>query len=384
MGIPRPALGLKKNISKKDPFNLKQEWVGECEPSSWDVKGDNLCMVPWEYPLERTHREIVGDASAIAKRISECLRTHSIEAKFCPEKAKASCKTTDYVCFRIRMYAGGENGQPVIVEVQRRNGSSSSFMKTCRAILDAAEAKNSVDKKALRTIPWKPVSQLKCVGSVRMEDDDHEADAANSLSAIVEMMKSDKKGINLLALENLTLLTDSMKTKSSVAHHVAKWVLLGNETYDMREDIRILVDRDVFVDESDDDKLTYHDDRLRYQALYVLANASELCFNASLLTRTVQSDRWFRESLIPSLIDEVRRAETNANNAYQSTRCLAYLMAASPSALISFSDNGFAATIEKGRKVGKMHHELLAVEAERCLELLRHSAGMHNMTGGEW
>ena len=119
IGLSKPKLGLTQS---RTSFTVTQEWTSQ----QWDVKGHDLEMVPVDFPLERTHREIRCDASEVAKRISSSLQRLSIDAEYDNEKAKAKCKTMECVKFRIRLYASGENGQPVVVEVQRRSGSTSS------------------------------------------------------------------------------------------------------------------------------------------------------------------------------------------------------------------------------------------------------------------
>jgi hypothetical protein len=198
-------------------FGVKQEWRGSASPSVWDVKGQKLEMLPLDFPLERTHREINDDASKIAARISDALRALSIETEFDCEKAKAKCKTNDCVCFRIRLYAGSENGEPVIMEVQRRNGSAASFMRSCLSILDAAEGKDAVRKKSLPPFIQKPIGQMKCLQSIAPVV----AEPANPLDNVVDLLRSKKRDSNILGLENLCFLMDPYQTVPFVAIQVS-------------------------------------------------------------------------------------------------------------------------------------------------------------------
>src|SRR3569832_1299863 len=174
LGLSRPSLGLKP-LAKTSSFGVKNEWSGVTSVASWNVKSEDLELVPEDYPLERTHREIMDtDVSVISNRISLALSSMSVEAQFDCENAKAKCKTGDYVGFRIRLYAGSESGQPVVVEVQRRCGSASSFMQTCRAILLAAEGKDIAtanSKPSLQPFMKKPIGQMKCLQSIIAKED---------------------------------------------------------------------------------------------------------------------------------------------------------------------------------------------------------------------
>lgn len=321
----RPApLGAHRGGQVDQVFGVKQEWSGASNPSTWDVKGEDLEMVPWEFPLERTHREIFAEASCVAGRISESLRALSVAAEYCSDKAKAKCKTSDFVVFRIRLFAGGENGQPVVVECQRRSGASSSFMRTCRAILNAAEGKAAHEKASMSVPPFmkRPVSSMKCLSSV-VPKQNAESDAATAMDQVLDMLRSEKRDLNILGLENLCSLTDPIKTSSAVALHVAKSVILGEEKYDVREEIRLLTERDVFSAEFDKQEGPIGQNELmHFLALRVFANALGMCSKEGSLASAVKSQRWFADCLIPTLVDELTRVESSLNNSFQAAVCL--------------------------------------------------------------
>lgn len=377
LGFSKPATGLgragsvgKARRSGEQIYNVKQEWSGASAPSTWDIKGEDLEMVPWEFPLERTHREIEQDASCVATRISDCLRKLSVEAEFDSEKAKAKCKTSDYVMFRIRLFAGGENGQPVVVEVQRRSGSSSSFMRTCRAVLNAAEGVET----AISTAPFggrgppmgkRSISSMKCLASVIPKRDDYEAEAQSALKKVQEMFRSGQQDSNILGLENLCQLTDPLKTNANISMIVSKSIILSeDDKADIREEIRLLTERDVFPRDVEEEGPSTHAEHMRHLALCVLANCLSLCSQDKSLEDAMQSQNWFADSLLPSLLEELKRASVNMNNACKAASCLHCMMKCSSTISI---DNGCVAILEKALQVGSARHELLASEAQQCL-----------------
>lgn len=372
IGIARPgSLGVRNQSA--GGLNVKQEWSGASVPSCWDVKGEDLEMVPWEFPLERTHREIKEDASAVSKRISECLRALSVEVEFCSETAKAKCKTTDYVMFRIRLFAGSESGQPVVVEMQRRSGSSSSFMRTCRALLNAAEGNDTLVMKApfaSRGPPAfkRPVSSMKCLASIVPQQQNFEADAADALNGVNDMLKSVQRDSNILGLENLSSLTDPLQTNAAVSLLVSKSIILDDDKYDIREEIRLLMERDVF---DKNEGPSTHSDHMRFLSLCVLANAVCVCAQDGSLAVAMKEQRWFADSLFPSLVDELKRANTSMNNAYKAASCLHSMMSSSSGALQPLVDEGFVSVLESVHEVGRVRHELLAIEADLCLKAAR-------------
>jgi hypothetical protein len=360
-----PPLGMSRHgSSKSSSLVVKREWNGVVPAAIWNVKGENLEMVPSEFPLERTHREVFDDASKVAARISNVLRELSIETEFDCEKAKAKCTTNDYVCFRIRLYAGDESGQPVIVEVQRRNGSSFSFMRRCREILDGAEGV----RRMQRMVPpflKSPVSKMACLQSVAKPVTEV---SSNSLDGVMSMIRSSSRDNNLLGLENLVSLTNIAKTDAAEAIRASKSIVLSD---DVREEIRSFTERDVFV--ADDDEVLRHTDHLRQLSLSVLANSIDLCGLDGCLDRTIKSQKWFSGCLIPTLLDELKRAEAFANNAHQAARCVRSIVSCSEVGKNSVIDQGGIPILEQAHYFGLLRHQLLASESKQCLDFIGHS-----------
>lgn len=356
-----PSLGIPRDSGKLD---IAQEWSGSvCSP--WNVK--ELELVPDGFPLERTHREIHDNPSDVALRISGVLQRLSIQAEYCSEKAKAKCRTSDMVSFRIRLYAGSESGQPVIVEIQRRSGPASSFMSSCRAILDAAEGKEV--KPDGKKLPFcKPISEMKCLRNASVPCDDF---GAGALDRTMDMLRSNNRDLNILGLENLCNLTDPVKSSASCALNVSKTVLLDSEIdhLSIRDEIRVLTERDGFGHE--DHFVAQHADSLRHLSLKVFANALSICSKDGCLTKAVQEQQWFTESLVPSLLDEIRRVdESSANDAYLASSCLLSLISCSEVVRKHVLSNDGVLLLENALNFGLIRHALLANETQRCLEVI--------------
>jgi hypothetical protein len=356
-------------VSHRSNFDVQQEWSGTVAPSAWHVKGEDLEMVPVDFPLERSHRTIHrADAPMVSLRIAKCLRSMSIDAEYDCKAAKAKCSTSDLVSFRIRLFASGENGLPVVVEIQKRSGSSSSFMRTCRAIFNAAEN----NKEAVCTpkkMPLKPIGQMKCLQSV-LSSFDYESEAASSMDSAIDMLRSTNGDSNILGLENLGCLSDAFKTNDKVALQVSKWIILDDEKNDLREEIRLLTERDIFSAEEHTDALARHAKNLRHLALIVLANALALCSKDGSLAAAVQEQSWFFDYLIPSLVDNLKRVESSACNAYQAACGLHSLISCSPSTRGLLLTNGSISVFEESYAFGDKRHALLADETRRCLTAL--------------
>lgn len=374
LGISKPSKGLKGPA--RESFGVKQEWSATAFPSSWIVDGQELELVPTEFPLERTHREISEDASIVASRISETLRLLSIQTEFDCKKAKAKCTTSDCVNFRIRLYAGGEDGKPVVVEVQRRCGSASSFMRSCRAILDAAEGESTrSDTKMKAPNQMKAIGDLKCLEKARPSDEEAKIEVKSSLDVAVEMLRSSRHDLTLMGLENMCYLTDPLKTLPQCALRISRDIIMENNMFDLREEIRVLIERDHFRNGLDSDEgPVNHDEHLRQLALRVFSNAMALCSKDGCLIVAVNEQKWFGDTLIPTLIDELKRATVSANSAYEAAICVLSLVSCSGLALQVLVENGIVPALESAYEFGTLRHELLAEEALRCLEVIKITA----------
>lgn len=371
LSTAKPGAG---SLKVRKSFSVAHEWTGVTLPSSWEVKGENLEMIPQDFPLERTHREISCDASEVANRISECLRVLSIDAQYDNENARAKCKTTDYVKFRIRLYAGSEEGQPVIVEVQRRCGSASSFMRSCRAVLDSAEGLKQIQASANKTAgPSFSVANMKCLQSLPVSlKPNPDADAAAAFDTAANLCKSLMRDTVLMGLQDLGTLTDPLKTSPMVAARVSKWILQGEEKHSLRDILSALAIKSTAPEDPEDDPSQISDQQ-RHYAIVVFANALDMCSKDGFLSGVVSGDAsiWIQSQLIPSLLAAVKDAQESAGNAYYAARGLSSLLSSSNSACRQWVDsNSGAAVLQSAHEFGLQRHDLLASETRQCLQLL--------------
>lgn len=384
MGFPRPLSGGLKltRSSGADHFGMKKEWTAAVPASVWNVDGNDLELVPLDFPLERTNREINESACKVATRISDTLRLLSIEAEYDNAKARVKCKTSDMVKFRIRLYAGNETGQPVVVEVQRRSGSASCFMRSCRAVLDAAEGKRVDEFSPQTKMPpfmKKPIREMKCLSGALSTEQDAVSTSLSSLENVCSMLRSNKPDVSILGLENLGFMVDATKSHPAAALAVSKCVVLGDETFDIREDIRVLTERDAYTPGFDDEEgPNDHKDQVRYIALSILNKALTLCAKDGCLKGVTINQNWFSDYLIPLLVNEIKRANNSANSAYQATSCVQSLIVASPPSRRLLIEEGVYEALKNAYEFGKNHHDLLCEETTRCLEQLDEPRKMKN------
>lgn len=374
-----PPLGLKplslhsKSRAVSDSITIKREW----NEANWKVSA--LDPVPLDFPLERTRREIHEvTATQVADRISKTLRLLSVEAEYDGEKAKAKCKTNDMVSFRIRLFAGDESlQQPVIVEIQRRSGSPSCFMRVCRQILDGAEG---MDIQA-ETVPARkkmppgmikmPVSGLKCIQKAALERDPS-IEVHGSILKSLDLLRSKEKDVNCLGLENLCHMTDPLKTRPDVALICCKSIVSGEHSVEIREEIGVMLQKDVFVpEEFEANSMKDLFDKCRHLSLCLLSNVLDLTSKDGCLVDAVKSEKWFAD-LICTLLDEIKGFETSSNNAYEAACGLTCLAACSDVARRLMLEQAAVEDLRAAYVFALSNHELLANETERSLEALGH------------
>jgi hypothetical protein len=367
----KPLTLTSKSRSISEGVAVKREW----NESNWKVS--RLDQVPLNFPLERTRREIQNVPVAdIASRISNSLRLLSIEAEYDGEKGKVKCRTSDMVSFRIRLFAGNESTQePVIVEIQRRSGSPSCFMRVCKNILDGAEgievqAETVPARKKIP--PWMtktPVSSMKCLVDVQKRDPHKEANLGISKS--LDLLRSKDKDVNVLGLENLCYLTDTLKTRPDMAMISCKAIIVGEHSTEIRDEIGILLQKDTFLpEEFEVNAIKDLFDKCRHLAIVLLTNVLALTSQDGSLADAVQNQKWFAEFLIPSLLDEVKSFKTSSNNAHEAACGLTYLATCSDIARRVMEENAAVEDLQSANQFAVCNHELLASETKRSLKAL--------------
>ena len=305
-------------------------------PFVWKLR--DVPTLPELHPLERTAVFVEGSMPVeITKRISRVLRERSIEAEYENEKAKAKCTTPEGVECRVRLYRGrGKYNHGVIVEVQRRFGSSNNFNTHVLAILDAAKGLAPPPPPALR----RSADALPLVSD--NEDDCPPPSGKSSLEMVQKMFGNGGYDSQYLALQTLSSLTDSEKMGRATAKSVSIELLSSSNKVGDK-----LIDLLCKKEEEDGIKL-------RSLAFLILANAIEATKG--------KIDQVLYELLRPILLNELDKAESNPRVAQMAARCFEFLYKGD-------HDQGeVAAALEKAQAVGAARHAGLCQQAQRCLD----------------
>ena len=344
-GVSEPelvkTLDAKLEINDSRPY-LKRGSASESSLARrWHVDPAALPARPDDLPsLGRTSRLVQGAAAGdISARISERLQERSIRARFgskdCPDGGNhvAKCRNVHHCRFVVRLYraAGG-----VLVEVQRSCGDGVSFMRDCRAILDAAEgvdAESSVDaheeKPLFLTLP---VSSMSFAGELPdLTPEDHAA----CVCTTARLLASPQVDSNMLGMESLASQTDATSTSRSTALVASRRVLCpdaeGNSDFNVHHHVMSLCLHGAGFPHSsgfEDTALDDYADRLRNLAMRALSNSLALLSaedGGALLSCLSPNLEWYSSVLVPRLVDDLSRAEEHPHDSCYAARSLAAL-----------------------------------------------------------
>lgn len=288
--------------------------------------------LPEFHPLERTAVFVPHSIPAqVSARISDVLRDRSIQATYDDDKAKASCVTTGGVDFRIRLYRGrNEYKHGIIVEVQRRFGTSINFYSDTKAILDAAEGKTPLAPPKTESLP-------------KAEEDDFTPNANSSLRMVSKMLSHSGYDAQYLAMQTLTSLTDPSKVGVTTARSIA------NELVQPGNDVGHKV-AELILDPRKEKGDSFG---LRAMALSILANI------LSVVSGKIPEG--LRSELVPVLRQKLTNAENNPRLAHIAAKCCEHL-------IVTDIGEGLMEALESAAQVGNAKHAGLMRQAELCLQ----------------
>lgn len=366
-----PKLKLRDSQQSQSVNPLKDQInVNKSKPipsSNWKVLDEDLEEVPEHFILERTSR-VINDTSAtiVSTRIADCLRNRSVEVKFSAKKAKAKCKNREFVKYTISLFQGESDEEfedciTVIVELQRRSGSSISFMNDCRAILAAAEGEDSEELRIRDslTIPasLKSHASLPPLPAQKMPTD------LTKLAS--ELLAKDNIASKILATEMLCLDTDDTKTDPKLALAIAKQILNDNSPIFKSMTSTLQADRR-FETEDESDSL----EKLYFLTLSLLSNALKITDESGVASHIIRECAWYNDELVPILIDLLENSHTRTQDALVAAKVFYNLLGASQEVKRKAQEAGANLVLATVHEFAQHQHLALAKESERCKILM--------------
>lgn len=366
---PKMILREQRKLKSADGIETKINVnKSQCIPSSnWKVLDEDLEEVPEHFILERTSR-VINDTSAtiISTRIADCLRNRSVEVKFSGKKAKAKCKNRDFVKYSIILFRGEsdeefEDSNTVIVELQRRSGSSISFMNDCRAILAAAEGEDSEELRIRDnlTVP----SSLKSVASLPPLPPQKLSMDPTKLAS--ELLAKENIASKILATEMLCLDTDDTKTDPKVALAIAKQILNVNSPIFKSMTCTLQAKRQFETDDESDSL-----EKLYFLTLSLLSNALKVTDDSGMASHIIQDCDWYNDKLVPILIELLKHSHARTQDALIAAKVFYNLLGASQDVKRKAEEVGADLVLAHVHEFAQHQHLALAKESQRCKILM--------------
>jgi len=344
--------------SSKSGFNQK-----ECkrEKHLWNVTEESMPVLNPHTHLERTSKRIAGiDATTVATRICECLRTRSVESNYDDANATATCLTLGSVKFEIHLFRG-DNGE-VILETQRRSGNSIDFSKERRAIFEAVigNGVHSIEKEFNEQLP---PSQMACLKDVSTEEnlkqkEQWQASSRFDIVRIQNLLEENTTHSTYLALRFLSNMSD---LSSVFTEEVSKNILIEGEVIQSKI-IRII--EDDFLYPLDDQYDTLRE--MKLLTLSVIEQAlSTLSMKGSM--KIVSEQHWILNKLVPYLFVTITNAAERPHDASIAIGCLRFLMENSYKVFLKVNSEETLSLLKHATQIGSKAHAYLEKQAASIL-----------------
>ena len=402
--------------SKKVPSTSEQ--MDDQANSNW--MPTQLRPVPAFYPLERSSRFVEAQLPEVAIRISEANRVLSVFAVYDNDTATAALLTAENVEMHLSLWktSGPKQPEGIVVELQRRKGDSIPFHRYSRLILAAAAGEFDVEDHVqshgaeLDVVYSKKVQRILNLESAA-ESASEQENAIIALEIAHGLLMKDRMDARQLGLESLCLLTDPKKTSVMTAVIASRVVLLGTaQGFEPEQDGGMMFDEAPFqeiretilsliqlrrigdVDAMDGDTHAEEEEHitvLHNLAFAVLANALDVIENeeqregepentrARTRTESAESicDSFMIEAkdvtdrpILPTLIQELAKAEQKPHNATLSARCVGSLCRASREARKRAKELSAKQVVQTALQVGTRTHLRLETECKKTEEAL--------------
>lgn len=377
-------------------------------PFVWELS--SVPLLPHFHPVEQTAvfvPHMAATPTVVSARISAILRELAVEAVYDTTKAKIKCTTLeDQIEFRLRLYQGRAPAyrHGIIVELQRRFGTSLAFHAITQAILAAAQGKTSKTTTSPSATSTRnrihqqnilPPAPVLVAEEEENEDEDSTAkdeegarmtlqqNAESSFAMVSKMLHLPGFDSQYLALQILSSSVDAEKISSSMARTVATKLLRSfssssfdeeeEEETDQEQDEGTAVGRKVFryIVTKDQGTTANHKtmspDRriLRNMCLNILATALRATAYGESPTTLPRPPA----SLRCVLLDDVRNAPHHPNTAVLAARCLEHMLRRHDPEEEQ-DQEAIVAAFEIARQVGEARNTTLARQVETCMMLL--------------
>lgn len=320
------------NVDESDNI---QHSVENCK--KWSITLQELKVIPPYYPIDLTHKVIHSTTiELVHRRLTQCIKTYDIAIKWSSrEPSLLYCSTNCLLFFEINLWkkADRDVSPPnehdletssesidMIIEIRRHDGDCVRFHHLRNILYGAICHEEFLNLKEVcggdRRIHSINNSDGNCSVPRFMQplNFDTLIDVMNSVAMAFEMVFSEISLDTTMGLQMLVFLTDSTSIHKVYAGHVCDFILLGLDVFGNAVVAVPEVIHNYAV--SDRQCIEHH------YALQILANVFENnSYKLEIPQNYLQAfESW--NSVIPSLIKDMKNVVNNPHVAYNAMRCL--------------------------------------------------------------
>lgn len=333
------------------------------------------------YDLERGWQKINESPLVVSARLDHSLRLRSVEATFDSNRAEATCKTSNFLRYKIYLYTGndkGNNDSTLIQIIKVNNGCGFEFTKEYEAVINAAKGLGGSLQRSVKALSSMAMTMTLPPDFLDLYEPPSDADIEDSLDRIIDQIHSKHDNAVLFALQNLHSITTEDKHYSETSNRASMYVIKNyNGIRDMITKIYANRVGDIWENEKSD--------QICHASLIVLMNGIQQSLpppgkNMSSASFSITDDRskHFIEQLVPSLLDGVRNYSKNAHTACLAMECLYLLAMNSPLARTEIGEvNDISVAVEGAKLYGSTEHLKLEKAASSMMEILQSQISTH-------
>lgn len=311
------------------------------------------------FPLEISSVYIHFDATIVASRIDEMLRVRSVQVTFDSKNAEATCKTGNFLEYKINLFAG-DDGVSTHVEIIRIHGCGFAMKAEREAIINAAKGLGAISgttrsaPKLVLSIPDELKSLYKPPSRTEIE---------STLERACDYFHSNNRHNVLFALENLAAITNANKANTETAHQMSQ-LIMQNEC-DARDFILA-----IYFAKDQNESSCCVNDQIKHSCLTIILQGLEYLSSkqSGFLDETYDQ---FVGKLMPQLIEDVRECKcSRIHNSCLALQCLYLILSNSSRARQSAEDYNMRDIIMQAEQYGRREHLNLEQIAKSTIGLL--------------
>jgi len=311
------------------------------------------------FPLDISSVYIHFDAAIVASRIDENLRLRSVEVTFDSKNAEATCKTSNFLEYKISLFAG-DDGVSTHVEIIRIHGCGFAMKAEREAIINAAKGLGTTSGTTMRppklvlSIPDELKSLYKPPSRSELE---------STLNRAIDNLHSINRRNVLFALDNLAAITNANKAHTETAHQMSK-LIMQNEC-DARDFILA-----IYFAKDQNEFSCCVNEQIKHSCLTIILQGLEYLSSkqSGFLDETYDE---FVGKLMPQLIEDIRECKCSGiHNSCLALKCLYLILSNSSRASECAEDYNMRDVVMQAEQCGRREHMNLEQIAKSTIGLL--------------